>query len=289
MHVVISGATGLVGRALVPQLVAAGHRVSLVSRDTARARALFGTTADACSLDNLPSQFDAVVNLAGESVARRWTARRMREIRDSRVRVTARLRQAAENAGAQTLVSASAVGFYGDTGDREHDERSGPGTGFLAETSVAWESAAASNRLRVAIVRIGIVLGRNAPALARMTLPFRLFVGGPLAGGRQWMSWVHLDDVTGILRWALESPHVSGPVNATAPGPVTNAEFSRALARQLRRPCWAPVPGFVLRLVLGKMAQMILQGQRAVPNRTRELGYTFRWPELVPALADCLG
>lgn len=287
MHVVISGGTGFVGRVLVPRLLDAGHQVSVVTRSPDKVRALYDGRAGGVTLDALPGRFDAAINLAGETVALRWTARRKREIRDSRVNVTAALRIASEAAGAHSLVSASAVGFYGDTGDNPRDETSGPGTGFLADTCMEWEAAAQSTKLRVTLVRLGFVIGRGGPGINKMALPFKLFVGGPVAGGRQFIAWVHVDDVAGIFQWALENQQVSGVVNAMAPVPVTNREFSKALARALRRPCWAPVPGFMVRLLFGEMSRVILESQRALPTRTLALGYTFQRPDLLPALNDC--
>lgn len=287
MHVVISGGTGFVGRTLVPLLVNAGHQVSVISRNPQRVQSLLGGRVAGVTMQSLPAKFDAAINLAGETVARRWTSRRKREIRDSRLLTTSALRRTAEAAGAHTFVSASAVGFYGDTGDTERDESSAPGTGFLADTCVEWEAAAQSPTMRVAIVRIGFVIGKGGPGVNKMALPFRLFGGGPVAGGRQFMAWVHVDDVAGVFRWALETPSIRGVVNATAPLPVTNREFSKALAKALHRPCWFPVPGVLLKLLFGQMSRVILESQRVVPRRTLELGYRFQRPELADALASC--
>jgi len=287
MHVVISGGTGFVGRVLVARLLAASHQVTVVSRSADKVRATFEGKVAAAGMGNLPSRFDAAISLAGETVARRWTARRKREIRDSRVNSTAALRKAAESAGTHTLLSASAVGFYGDTGDQQRDETSPPGTGFLAETCIEWEAAAQSTALRVVNVRVGFVVGRNGPGINKMALPFKLFGGGPVAGGRQYMSWIHVDDVAGVFQWALESAAVRGPVNAMAPEPVTNREFSKSLARALHRPCWIPVPAFMLKLMFGEMSRVILESQRVVPRRTLELGYKFEQPGLDAALRSC--
>lgn len=287
MHVVISGGTGFVGRTLVPRLIMSGHQVSVISRDAEKVRRMFEGKAVGVTVQTLPGRFDAAINLAGETVALRWTAKRKREIRDSRVNMTSALRAAAEAAGAHTFVSASAVGFYGDTGATARDETSPPGQGFLAETSVAWEAAAQSKSMRVAIVRIGFVIGKGGPGINKMALPFKLFGGGPVAGGGQFMAWVHVDDVAGVFQWALENPAVSGVVNAMSPTPATNREFSKALARALRRPCWFPVPAFLLKLLFGEMSRVILESQRVEPHRTLELGYKFQRPDLDAALASC--
>lgn len=287
MHVVISGGTGFVGRNLVPKILAAGHQVTVISRSPKSVGELFAGKAVGASFDTLPAKFDAAINLAGESVARRWTTRRKREIRDSRVNATTALRKAAETAGAHTFVSASAVGFYGDTGDQQRDESSPPGTGFLPEVCVQWEAAAQSKTMRVVNVRTGFAIGKGGAGINKMALPFKLFVGGAVAGGRQYMPWVHVDDVAGIFHWALQNGHVTGAVNAMAPTPVTNREFSKALARTLHRPCWAPVPAFMLKLLFGEMSRVILESQRVVPTRTLELGYKFARADLDAALLAC--
>lgn len=287
MHVVISGGTGFVGRTLVPMLLHAGHQVSVISRNPQKVQTLFAGKAAGAAMQSLPAKFDAAINLAGETVALRWTARRKREIRDSRIKMTSALRAAAEAAGAHTFVSASAVGFYGETGTTARDETSPPGQGFLADTCVEWEAAAQSKSMRVAIVRIGFVIGKDGPGINKMALPFKLFGGGPVAGGAQFMAWVHVDDVAGVFQWALENPAVNGVVNAMSPTPATNREFSKALARALRRPCWFPVPAFLLKLLFGEMSRVILESQRVEPRRTLELGYKFQRPDLDAALASC--
>ena len=239
---------------------------------------------------------DAVIHLAGEQVAQRWSAQTKRSIRSSRETGTRNLvaglaaLDAAERPG--VLISGSASGYYGPRGDEEVTEAFAPGTDFLAEVCVAWEreaTAAAGLGLRVACIRTGVVLDKDGGALAKMLPPFRLGVGGPVAGGRQWIPWIHADDEAGILLAALDDGRWSGAVNAAAPQPQTNAAFSKALGRALHRPSFAPVPGLAVRALYGEMASIVTTGVRMVPARALELGYAFAHPELDEALADTLG
>jgi uncharacterized protein (TIGR01777 family) len=245
-------------------------------------------------LDAIMPEVDAVVNLAGASVADgRWTARRKAAIRRSRVEGTRSLVLAMGRAARkpQVLVSASAVGVYGSQGDEPLDETAPSGAGFLASVCRAWESeasAATALGVRVVLLRLGVVLARGGGALGRMLIPFRAGVGGPLGSGRQWMSWVHVDDVVGLVLAALQNETLAGPVNATAPHPVTNRDFTKALGHAVERPAFLPVPGLVLRLVLGEMASMLLTGQRVLPAAASEAGYEFRFPEIGGALAACV-
>lgn len=290
MRVMVTGGTGLVGVPLRQALVAAGHDVTLVTR-----RPSAGETA--VSWDDVPrviAEMDGVVHLAGAPIADgRWTEARKAEIRASRVETTRAIVRAIAASGARprVLVSASAIGFYGPRGDEPLDEEAPPGEGFLADVCRAWEDAAREAEplgVRVARVRIGIVLAPGGGALAAMLPPFRFGLGGPLGGGRQWMSWVHRDDVVAMLLAALADPSWVGAVNATAPHPVTNAAFTTALGRALHRPAVLPVPAFALRLLLGDMATMLLTGQRVLPAAATARGFSFRFPTLDAALADCL-
>jgi hypothetical protein len=236
---------------------------------------------------------DAVVHLAGEPIAQRWTAAAKQRIRESRVEATRRLvaQLAKLERAPRVLVAASAIGIYGSRGDEVLTEASAPGSDFLAEICVAWEQAAreaAALGIRVVSVRFGIVLGREGGALARMLPPFRLGVGGRLGSGRQWMSWIHLEDALGLLEFALGRDALAGPLNATAPNPVVNAEFTRRLAAALHRPAFTPAPAFALKLMFGEMAGMLLNGQRVEPRAALAAGYTFRYPELAPALNQLL-
>ncbi len=304
MRVVVTGATGVIGRALVGALLARGDDVVALSRDQRRARAALGDAVEVHAWPE-PKQApppetaligaDAAVNLVGEPVAQRWTEAAKQAIRDSRVLGTrslvAGLHALADERRPRTLVSQSATGFYGPRDDRPLDEEAPPGSDFLAEVVVAWEreASAAALAMRVVATRTGVVLSRSGGALAKMLPPFRLGVGGPVAGGRQYVPWVHLDDVVGALMRCLDDPEIQGPVNVTAPNPVTNAELSRALGRVLGRPAMLPVPALALRLLYGEMAQIVTTGQRVVPRRLEQLGYRFRHSEIEGALRDVLG
>jgi uncharacterized protein len=288
MHVLVSGGTGFVGTRLVNHLLGAGHKVTVASRSPARVADQFGGRAAGCDYDNLPAAFDGVINLAGASLDKRWTQARKRAIRDSRVETTRQLVRAAEERGAGAFVSTSAVGYYGNRGDDELPESAGPGDTFLAKVGEEWEAAAHSDKLRVSIVRLGIVLHHSGGALKVMLPLFRMLLGGRLGNGRQWWPWVHLDDAVALFAFMLADQR-SGVVNGTAPTPVTNREFTRELARAVRRPVSLPVPAFALKLLYGEMADMLLHSQRVIPKRTAELGFSFRFPELASALEDAIG
>jgi uncharacterized protein (TIGR01777 family) len=295
LRVAVTGASGLIGTMLLPALAGAGHQVVRVVRRAPAAGEIrwdpAGGGIDPAALRGL----DAMVHLAGENIGeRRWTAGRKRAIRESRARGTRLLADAMARApeGPRILVSASAIGYYGERGDQELTESSPPGTGFLPEVCVAWEAAtgpAADAGIRVVRVRTGLLLSRAGGVLQRMLLPFRLGLGARLGSGRQWMSWISSADLIGVYRHALETP-VSGPVNAVAPVAVRNAEFARALGRALRRPALLAVPRVALRLAFGQMAdEAILASTRALPAALERTGYRFRHRELGPALADELG
>jgi hypothetical protein len=237
---------------------------------------------------------DAVVNLSGAGIAdARWTPRRREVLRNSRVLSTRSLVTAMRGLPTRpaVFVQQGGVGFYGTSaGDGELDESFPPGDDFIGRLAIAWEAEAlpaAALGCRLITLRTGVVLTPREGALARMLTPFKWFVGGRIASGRQYLSWIHVDDWTRLVLWGLTTPGVSGVINATAPQPVTNADFSRALGRAVRRPSWTPVPGFVLRLLFGEMADALLvQGQRVVPRRAQELGFTFTHPEIGEALMD---
>jgi uncharacterized protein (TIGR01777 family) len=300
MKVAVTGATGLIGTRLVGALRDRGDSVLALSRNPGRARERLGVEAagpdpatGAAPVEVL-SGIDALVNLAGEPIAQRWSAEAKQRIRASRSARTEKLVAALAEANPRprVLVSASAAGFYGDRGADELDESSPPGDDFLASVCVDWEraaDAAADLGIRVVKLRTGVVLDRSGGALKKMLPPFRAGVGGPVAGGHQYMPWVALDDVAGMYAAALHDEAWSGAVNACAPGPVTNAEFSNALGRALKRPAVLPVPGLALRLVYGEMATVVTASQRMVPRRARELGYEFTHPELDGALKAALG
>jgi uncharacterized protein (TIGR01777 family) len=301
LRVTVTGATGLIGSRLVAELTGRGGEVTVLSRDPAAARERLGPAVEAVRWDPAsgpaPAEAlaarDGVVHLAGENVAQRWSAEAKRRILASREHGTrnlvAGLREAQPHP--RVLVSSSAVGYYGPHGDEPVPEDTPPGQDFLAGVCVAWEreaQAAADLGMRVVPVRTGVVLDRHGGALGKMLPFFRLGVGGPVAGGRQRMPWIHADDVIGIVLAALDDERWSGPVNAVAPQPVTNRDFSKALGRALRRPAIAPVPALAVRMLYGEMAEIVTAGQRAVPQRAIALGYRFRHTDLDEALASAL-
>ena len=307
MRVVVTGATGMVGRAVVSALLAREEEVVVLSRDADRARSAFGDRVEphtwADPLGSPPPSValegaDGVVHLIGEPVAQRWTDEAKEAIRESRVRSTRSLVQGLvaldPERRPRTLVSQSATGFYGPLGDQPVDEGAPAGSDFLAGVVVAWEgealaAASAASGVRVVVTRTGVVLSPSGGALAKMLPFFKLGIGGPVAGGRQYVPWIHLDDVVGAMLFCLGQPDATGPVNLTAPSPVTNAELSRVLGRVLKRPAVLPVPGLAVKALYGEMAQIVITGQRAVPARLQELGYGYRHPELEAALRDVLG
>jgi uncharacterized protein (TIGR01777 family) len=306
MRVTITGATGLIGASLVASLQEREVQVTVLTRDPARARARLGDV-EAVAWDPLseaaPTQAlagrDAVLHLAGEPVAQRWSTKVKRAIRESRTVGTGNLVdglahvQAAAGAGApRTLISSSAIGYYGAHGEEPLDEDAPPGEDFLAQVCVEWEAAAAAAHerlgLRAVQVRTGVVLDRSGGALAKMLPAFRLGVGGPVAGGHQYMSWIHADDVVGMVLAALDDERWSGPINATAPEPVTNRAFSKALGSVLGRPSLLPVPGFALRAMYGDMAEIVTSGARVMPAKPLVLGYEFTHPQLHEALRSAI-
>jgi hypothetical protein len=297
MRVLVTGGTGFIGQRLCRALAASGHEVTALTRSPSRQPAIAGVAYDRWDggWTRAPQGYDAAVNLAGEPlVGKRWTPGQKRRLVESRVDGTRRLVETfgALAARPRVLVSASAVGYYGARDDAPLAEDAAAGTGFLAATCQAWEAAAREAEragIRVVCARIGVVLGADGGALAKMVPPFRWLLGGPLGDGRQWVSWIHVDDVVALLLWALRTPEVRGALNATAPEPVRMRAFCEALGQALHRPSWAPVPAFALRLLLGEAADVLLTGQRAVPVRAQQGGYLFRYPELLPALRACVG
>ena len=297
MKLLVTGGTGFIGAALCRTLGQQGHDVLALSRSPDRHRPTPGLRVLSWNSEEWRRAIegmDGVINLAGEPlVAARWSARQKRIIQESRLESTRTLIEALASSPKRpgVLINASAVGYYGPRGDEVLAETDAPGSGFLAELCRAWEAHAQRAEplgMRVVRLRIGVVLGAGGGALAKMVPPFRWWVGGPLGTGRQWVSWIHRDDVTGLIAWALTHPELAGPVNATAPSPVTMRTLCKELARVLRRPCWAPVPGPVLRVALGEMAEVLLTGQRVLPQAALRLGYPFRYPELPQALRACL-
>jgi uncharacterized protein len=291
MRVLITGGTGFVGQALCPRLVAAGHEVVILTRQ-ADAKLPKGATAAVTRLDDLaPGEFGAVINLAGAPIGdARWTEQRKKLLLDSRVSTTSRLVEWIGRARKRpgTLVSASAVGYYGEQGDRPVTEKTPPTPGFTHELCAAWErEAEKANELgtRVCVMRIGVVLDRDGGALAKMLPAFRLGAGGRLGAGRQYFPWIHREDMAAICQWLLENPKARGAYNASAPAPVTNAEFTAALGRALARPTMVPVPQTALKLLFGEMSELLLVSDRMMPKRLLEEGFIFRYPDLAAALA----
>lgn len=301
MKVLVTGATGLIGSALCDALFARGDHVVGLTRNPSRARSANPRVTWHRWEPTLerpdPAAFEGVegvIHLLGERIDQKWTAESKQRIMESRRQGTHNLVGTIESLEnpPQVLVSQSAVGYYGDRGSDEVDERDGPGTSFDSEVVKAWESAAHeldSADVRLVIVRTGQVLTTEGGMLKELLTPFKLGVGGPLAGGDQYLSWIHIEDEIGILLWALDNKGVSGAINASAPYPATNKDFSKALGRALNRPAVMPVPGLVLDLKFGReFGQVLRGGQRVIPKRTRELGYEFKYPQLDDALQDIL-
>lgn len=301
MRVLVTGASGFIGSALCDALLARGDSVVGLSRDPQRAR---GTNPSVVwhawepTLERPPSaafeNVDGVVNLEGEKINQRWTDEAKRRIMESRRTGTRNL--IATIAGLEqkpeVLVNQAAIGFYGDRGEAMVDESAEPGEGYDAEVVREWEAAAHEAEgigLRLVVVRTGHVLDASGGLLGELLPPFKLGLGGPIAGGRQYMSWIHIDDEVGILLWALDNDAVTGTINSTAPNPVTNREFSHAIGRALGRPASVPVPGFVLDLKFGgEFGKVLRGGQRVMPRRALDLGYQFRYDDIDSALTNLL-
>jgi uncharacterized protein (TIGR01777 family) len=303
MRIIVTGGTGFIGRALVNELVENGHGVTVLSRNSVKARTLLPSSATCIdwnprSVGIWSEVFDgaeAVINLAGEPIAEgRWTDARKRLLRDSRVSVTKAVVDALRSHATQScvLVNASGIGYYGPSNGISINETVGAGSGFLADLCVEWEREARRAEewgVRVVRVRFGMVLERNGGALPRMMLPFRLFLGGPIMPGSQWISWIHRRDVIGLIEWALANPKVSGAVNAVSLDPVTMRTFSRTLGNVLNRPSWLPVPESLVRAGLGELGSVMTTGQRVLPLVAVREGYNFQYPELEPALRAIAG
>jgi uncharacterized protein (TIGR01777 family) len=303
MRVAVTGATGVIGGALVGELRSRGDEPVALSRDAARAKNSLGVEAydwkapksEPAPLDALRGS-DAVVNLLGETIAQRWSADTKREIRDSRTLTTrnlvAGLAELPEGERPRVLVSQSASGWYGARGEERLDEAEPAGDDFLAQVTVDWEAEADKAEglgVRVVQTRTGVVLSESGGALEKMLPFFKLGIGGPVAGGRQYVPWIHLDDVIGALLFALDNDALRGPANVTAPEPVTNKQLSRTLGQVLHRPAFAPVPALAVKTLYGEMASIVTTGQRAVPTRLQELGYEFRRADLEQALRAATG
>ncbi|TVP65354.1 MAG: TIGR01777 family protein [Nodularia sp. (in: Bacteria)] len=305
MKVAITGATGFVGSRLVERLHKEGNRILVLTRNTFSAQKLFPpgvfpnveivayTPTESGSWQDAIAGCDGVVNLAGEPIAEeRWTSGQKQKILNSRQLGTQKIVEAIAKANPQpsVLVSASAVGYYGTSETSTFDETSSSGNDFLAQVCQAWEVEAQKVRdagVRLVILRLGIVLG-NGGALDKMITPFKLFAGGPLGSGRQWLSWIHLDDLVNLILQALTNPEMQGVYNATAPHPARMAELSQTLGQVMQRPSWLPVPGFALEALLGDGAMVVLEGQQVMPQRTLESGFKYEYPDLLPALSQII-
>jgi uncharacterized protein (TIGR01777 family) len=302
-RIVITGATGTIGTAVCQAVLSGGDQPIALSRDPARSSGMlpegvqWHAWRDPLATRPPGEAFvgaEAVIHLLGEPISQRWTAAAKQRIRDSRVLSTrnlvAALRELAEGERPRVLVSQSATGFYGPRGSEEIDESASPGDDLLAGVVQAWEREAleAAAACRVVVTRTGVVLSPNGGALAKMLPFFRAGVGGPVAGGRQYVPWVHIDDVVSALLFCVADARTAGAVNVSAPRPVDNAELSKALGRVLHRPALLPVPALALKLLYGEMSQIVTTGQRAVPRRLVDLGFSFSQPEIEPALRDVL-
>ncbi len=296
MKIVIAGGSGLIGRALAAASLAAGDEVVVLSRHPAigTPKTVVWDGMNSGSWQQALDGATAVVNLVGESVAEgRWTAARKKQLVSSRINATRTLVAALSVAKERpkVFVSGSAVGYYGDRGDETLDEAAKPGADFLAKLCQDWEREAVVAEplgIRTVLLRTGVVLSKDGGALSKMLPIFKTGFGGPLGSGRQWMPWIAIEDIVGLIRHAIVST-ASGPLNGVAPEPATNAEFSRALGHALSRPAFLPAPAFVLRLALGEMSSMLLGGQKVVPKKALDLGYAFKQPKLEPALRSILG
>lgn len=297
MRILITGATGFLGRRVCEVLSRAGHTLVALSRDPQRARERVPQLSAAFPWESVTQALEgceAVINLAGETVAGRWTDAKKHTIRESRIVGTRNLVGGLSKLSARpkVLISASAIGYYGDRGEESLTEDASPGSDFLAQLCQEWESEAAraeSLGIRVVQLRLGLVLGPGGGALHAMLPIFKLGLGGPLGSGEQFWSWVHRDDVVGAITYALDRESLSGPVNVTSPQPVRQREFAQMLGRVLRRPAVLPAPAFALKIALGEFASGLLSSQRVLPQRLAQEGYQFRFAKLEPALRDILG
>ncbi|MDZ8223689.1 TIGR01777 family oxidoreductase [Nostoc sp. ChiVER01] len=305
MKVAITGATGFVGSGLVQRLHAKGHKIVVLTRNTTFAQKVFPsetfpnveivayTPNTSGSWQSVIASCDGVVNLAGEPIGEgRWTPERKQEILNSRKLGTQKIVEAITNANPKptVLINASAIGYYGTSETATFDETSQSGSDFLAQVCQIWEAEARKVKdagVRLVILRFGIVLG-NGGALDKMITPFKLFAGGPIGSGRQWFSWIHVDDLVSLILEALTKPEIEGVYNGTAPNPVTMADLSQTLGKVMNRPSWLPVPSFAIEALLGDGAMVVLEGQQVLPKRTLETGFEYKYPNLQSALTQII-
>jgi uncharacterized protein len=300
MKVAITGGTGFIGSRLVERLQTDGHRVLLLVRNVPKAQQRFPKAEIVSYTPKISGPWqqaiagcDGVVNLAGEPIANRWTENSKQEILESRQLGTQKIVEAIAQANPKpaVLVNASAVGYYGTSETAVFNETSSPGNDFLAQVCQAWEAEAEkvkASGTRLAIVRIGIVLGPEGGVLARMMFPFQLFAGGPLGDGKQWVAWVHRDDLVSLILKALTDSSVAGVLNGTAPNPVSMGQLCRELGNIIQRPSWLPVPAFALELLLGEASKLVLEGQNVRPQKTEAMGFQFQYPTIEAALSQIL-
>ena len=294
----ITGGSGFIGSQLIPVLLSKGNEVTILTRNPVKTRQIFNQPVTVIKqLDELENaeNFDVVINLVGQGIAdKRWTNQVKQELRDSRLKTTQALVTYLTRMDHKPalMISGSAIGYYGDHCDELLDEQAEPGNGFASQLCIDWEqeaSHAESLGIRTCYLRTGVVLGRNGGALAKMLPGFKLGLGGPMGKGTQWMSWIHINDLIGIILYAIEHNSVQGPINATAPNPVTNKSFAKTLAHTLNRPAFLTMPKFLLNLMLGEMSEeLLLSGQRVVPKKILDLGYAYQFPELEDALKNVI-
>lgn len=297
----MTGGTGFVGTQLTSRLIQEGHEVTILTRSLKGAK---GTSPGISYLEGNPTrkgpwqeaiqQHDAVINLAGASIFAKWTEEHKRAIRESRVNTTQNIIEGMPSRPEKpiTLLSTSAVGYYGFCGDEELTEESPPGDDFLARIAVEWEGEALKARsrgARVVITRFGIVLGEKGGALSQMIPLFKKYIGGPIGSGKQWFSWVHIKDLAEAFVFLLKHPEISGPVNLCSPNPVRNKELAKALGKALGKPSFMPAPGFMIKLVLGEFGSVILEGQRVIPKKLLDHGFVFQYPDIEKALQGIVG
>ena len=305
MKIAITGATGFVGSRLVQKLNAQNHQIIVLTRNLVKAQRVFPsltfsnvefvtyTPKESGAWQESISGCDAVINLAGEPISERWTAQLKQEIRESRQLGTRKIVEAIAKAAVKpkVLISGSAIGYYGTSETAVFEETSLSGNDFLAQVCQDWEAEARQVEelgVRLAIIRVGIVLANGGGALAKMLTPFQLFTGGPIGTGKQWFSWIHRDDLVNLIVEALTNEQMSGAYNATAPNPVKMEQFCQNLGEAMKRPSWLPVPEFALELLLGEGAILVLEGQQVLPKKTQALGFKFQYPELQSALREIL-
>ncbi len=301
MKILITGGTGFVGAQLTSRLIRDGHEVTVLTRSLKGAKA---SSPEISYLERDPTQKglwqesikdqDAVINLAGASIFSKWTEEHKKAIRESRVNTTKNIVEAIPSPPERlfTLISTSAVGYYGFHGDEEVDEQSPPGTDFLARIALEWEAEALKAREKGALVvttRFGIVLGERGGALSQMIPLFKKCIGGPIGSGKQWFSWVHIKDLVEAFAFLLRHPEISGPVNVCSPNPIRNGDLAKALGKALHRPSFIPAPAFMVKLVLGEFGSVILEGQRVIPKRLLENGFVFEYPTIEKALQNIVG